>query len=197
MTTKEYSMVDTKDTKDIKDSKKQDKKGVDDAAQGVFCKDTETAIVADNNNAKALDIINRNAYWSAGVGLLPVPALDIVGVTAVQLKMVNELTKLYAVPFSSNAAKTVIVSLLGGIASTTIAYGSIKSVLKSVPVVGPLAGLAFGPTVSGAVTWAVGRVFAYHFASGGNLFNLDPAKAEAYFQEQFEQRVNTQEKKAA
>jgi hypothetical protein len=37
------------------------------------------------------------------------------------------------------------------------------------------------------VTWAVGRVFAWHFASGGTIENFDAAAKREQFKREFEE----------
>ena len=58
-------------------------------------------------------IVRRNVYWALGVGIVPFPLVDFVGITAVELKMVKELADAYQVKFSENTAKSIITSLAG------------------------------------------------------------------------------------
>jgi hypothetical protein len=37
------------------------------------------------------------------------------------------------------------------------------------------------PGFAAGLTWAVGRVFIQHFASGGTFLNLDPHQVREYF----------------
>ena len=43
------------------------------------------------------------------------------------------------------------------------------------------------PIYSGAATWAIGKVFIQHFASGGTFLDFDPQKVKDYFRNLFEQ----------
>ena len=43
------------------------------------------------------------------------------------------------------------------------------------------------PAASGALTYAVGRVFIQHFESGGTFLDFDPAEVSKYFAEKYEQ----------
>src|SRR5215510_4090745 len=49
--------------------------------------------------SRARRIVKTHMWVSMGVGLIPVPTVDLAGITAVQLRMLHELTKLYDVPF--------------------------------------------------------------------------------------------------
>src|SRR5688500_16483240 len=83
----------------------------------------------------ALAIVRRNSLWAMGVGLVPLPLVAVLGISAVQLKMVRELTLRYGIPFSHHKAKNIVGALLGGIGSVTAA-GLAFSLLKFIPVVG-------------------------------------------------------------
>ena len=43
------------------------------------------------------------------------------------------------------------------------------------------------PVFSGAATWAIGKVFIQHFASGGTFLDFDPKKVKDYFMDLFKQ----------
>ncbi len=131
-------------------------------------------------------IVRKHVAYAAGSGLIPIPLFDIAAVTAVQIKMVRDLSRLYGIPFSENRLKTIITALIGGIGSEQIGRRVLGSFLKSIPVIGQVAGAASVPLMAGATTYAVGQVFRKHFASGGNLINFDPAKAKDYFNQQYQ-----------
>ncbi|CAM2010261.1 YcjF family protein [Acanthopleuribacter pedis] len=130
-------------------------------------------------------IIRKHVAYAAGSGLIPIPLFDIAAVTAVQVKMVRDLTNLYGIPFSENRFKTLVTALIGGIGSEQIGRRLLGSVLKAIPVIGPIAGGAAVPIMSGATTYAVGQVFRKHFNGGGTVLNFDPSKAKDYFKEQY------------
>ena len=49
---------------------------------------------------RAQSIVHLNVLWALGVGLVPMPIVDFVGVAGVQLKMLRELAKLDGLGFS-------------------------------------------------------------------------------------------------
>ena len=131
-------------------------------------------------------IVKEHMYWAMGLGLLPLPVVDVLTVGAVQLKMLSRLAALYEVPFSKKLGKSVLAALLGAYVPATLAFGAVGSAFKSLPGIGPLAGGLTMPVLCGASTYAVGRVFTQHFATGGTLFDFDPEKIREFFAEQFE-----------
>ncbi|MDQ2105880.1 YcjF family protein [Azospirillum isscasi] len=134
-------------------------------------------------NAQA--ITRTAAKWAAGAGLIPVPLLDVAGVAGVQLKLVNDLSKLYGVPFAKDRAKALVATLLGGAVPSALTSG-VFSLVKAVPIVGPLTGIALMPALSAAATLALGKVFIQHFETGGTLLDFDPEKTRAYFLDELE-----------
>ena len=142
--------------------------------------------------ARAARIIRTNVLWSMGAGVIPVAFVDTAAIMAVQVKLLKELADVYGVPFRANAGKTAVAALLGGLTAGGAAHGLLMSglfhgLVRSVPVVGQLVGWATLPTFAAAVTYAVGRVFDQHFASGGTFLTFDPKKVEAFFREKFEE----------
>ncbi len=59
------------------------------------------------------------------------------------------------------------------------------SALKTVPVIGQIAGTILLPALALASTVAVGRVFLQHFEAGGTLLDFDPEKMKSYFEAEF------------
>ena len=133
-----------------------------------------------------MQVVKKYTWWAAGAGLIPFPAVDMAAVTGVQVKMLKDLADIYKVDFPREKGKVAIGALVGGVAPTQLARGFLGSVIKGVPVLGPAVGGATVPIFAGASTYAVGRVFIQHFASGGTFLDFDPAKVRKYYSEQFE-----------
>lgn len=142
------------------------------------------------NSTKALNTVKRYVWWSAGAGLVPVPGVDLVAVSGVQLKMLAEVSKIYGVPFQENRGKAAVGSLLGFVFPHLLSYGGIGCLLKALPLVGALAGAPAMALFSGASAWALGNVFIQHFESGGTFLDFDPEKVREYFKKKFEEGKN-------
>lgn len=121
---------------------------------------------------------------SMGVGLIPIPIADIVGVLAINLDLVNKLSAEYGVPFHQDRGKAILTSLLGGLFPVAVG-GVVISLLKFVPLVGQTTGAVALPVLSGAATYAVHKVFVQHYEAGGTILDFDPKKMKKSFSEQF------------
>ncbi|NDD29529.1 MAG: DUF697 domain-containing protein [Proteobacteria bacterium] len=159
---------------------------------------TETAAEASSCSAsaceteetreeRALCAIKKYMYGNAAASLVPVPILDLVAATGIQLAMVRAVANIYDVPFKQEAAREVITTLITGIGTRSLGLGVALSFVKLVPGVGTALGMVSLPVITGGLTYAVGKVFIMHFEAGGNLLNLDAKKMRAYFKQQFEE----------
>ncbi len=101
--------------------------------------------------------------------------------------MVHKLAKKYAIPFSRDKAKNIIASLIGSFTPTATAPTLAMSLSKMIPFFGSVVGAVTMPALSGAVTYAIGRVFVQHFASGGTFLTFNPEKVKDYYMEMFEE----------
>jgi uncharacterized protein (DUF697 family) len=122
-------------------------------------------------------IVTTYMWWSAGSGIIPIPVLDTLALTTIQVLMLRDLCKLYEIPFSQQWGKELIGILLGGL---TPGY------LKAIPGIGTVLGIIISPIFNVASTYAVGKVFTQHFESGGTMLTFDPAKMKKYFREYYE-----------
>ncbi|HQS07515.1 MAG TPA: YcjF family protein [Xanthobacteraceae bacterium] len=139
-----------------------------------------------SNQDKAEKIVRSHALWAAGMGLIPLPVVDVAGVAGIQYTMIGELAKVYDLPFSRERIRAVAASVLGGGIPAVMTTGGLGSIAKSVPFIGTLLGAAVMPALSAAATIALGRVFTQHFEAGGTLLDFEPEKMRAYFVQEFE-----------
>lgn len=130
---------------------------------------------------QAEKIIRSHVLWSMGGGLIPIPLVDFAAVTAIQMEMLQQLSRLYGRDYSRQLAKTFVSALTG----TTIARLG-ASFLKAIPGIGSALGGVSMSVMSGASTYAIGQVVAAHFASDGTLFDLDPARAREAYESAYE-----------
>jgi uncharacterized protein (DUF697 family) len=122
---------------------------------------------------RANDVIKRNAAWSAGVGLLPLPLLDLALLSGVQLKMIRELCRVYGLPFEQALARPIVMSLLGSLGAGVLAPILTATTLKLLPGVAILFSGASLSATSAGITYAVGHIFLDHFKEGGTLENFN------------------------
>ena len=114
--------------------------------------------------------------------LIPIPVADVFAVSALQLDMIRQLSRVYDIDFAESQGKAIITSLT----SSTLARAGARSLIKLVPGIGTLIG---GVTVSifnGASTYALGEVFKRHFDSGGTILDFDTERLRKLYKEKFE-----------
>ena len=87
--------------------------------------------------------------------------------------MVRRISQIYDVGFSENRGKALIASLAGSLIPATSGIGA-ASMLKAVPIIGTIAGGFVMPVLSAGATYAIGKAFIQHFASGGTLLDFNP-----------------------
>ncbi|HVI14093.1 MAG TPA: YcjF family protein [Pseudolabrys sp.] len=121
----------------------------------------------------ASKLVDRFALWSGVAGLVPIPVLDVAAVGGLQIQMVRRISQIYDVDFSENRGKALIASLAGSMIPATSGLGA-ASVLKAVPVIGTIAGGFVMPVLSAGATYAIGKAFIQHFATGGTLLDFNP-----------------------
>ncbi|MCG8634492.1 MAG: DUF697 domain-containing protein [Desulfobacterales bacterium] len=132
-------------------------------------------------------VIKHHVWASIGIGLVPVPAVDMVALTAIQLNLVRKIAKSYEVPFSRDRVKNIIASLLGSALPSSVGPTLAASITKSIPVIGWTAGAVTMPAIAGASTYAVAKVFVQHFGTGGTFLTFDPDRAKEYYAEMFKE----------
>lgn len=133
------------------------------------------------NNIRAEKVIRDSVAWAMGAGLVPIPVVDMVAVTAIQIDMLKQLASLYQVDFSETRLKSWIAALSSGVMSKVGA-----GMIKFVPFIGSVVGGISMSVLSGASTYAVGQVFVRHFESGGTLLDFDVNKFKEFYLHQFE-----------
>ncbi len=127
-------------------------------------------------------IIRNHVVWSMGAGLIPVLIADIFAVSALQLDMIRQLSRVYDIDFQETQGKAIVTALT----STTLARIGAGSVIKLIPGVGSLVGGATVSVFAGASTYALGEVFKKHFESGGTILDFDPDRLRKHYKEKFE-----------
>ena len=134
-------------------------------------------------DAEQVEAILRNhIYGAMGVGLVPIPIVDFVGFSAIQLDLIRALSKEYNVPFKATEAKEIICALIGGgagVAGSTL----LASLVKFIPLIGTTTGALSATIIGGAVTYATGRLIIRHYDKGGSLDNFNTDGATEAFDE--------------
>lgn len=139
--------------------------------------------IKQSKDRRARQVIRNCAWGSAGLGLLPVPIVDMMAIGGLQVWLVRELSRVHEVPFSRDRAKALVSALIG-VAAPVMLSGGVASLIKVVPVVGQALTIAVAPGLAAASTLALGRVFHEHFKTGGTLLDFDADKMATYYMEE-------------
>ncbi len=126
-------------------------------------------------------VIRQHVIWSVGAGLVPVPLVDFVAVTAIQVDLIRQLCTLHGVGYEESTGKTWVGALTGGAVARIGA-----SAIKAIPGIGSLIGGLSMSIASGASTWAVGQVVQKHLSSGGTMQNLNVDAARRQYEAEYE-----------
>jgi len=148
---------------------------------------TDVAVTHKVTPAKAETevVIDRYMLVAMSVGLVPVPVLDLVGVGAVQFKMIQKLAEMHGVEASDARVRQVLMSLLGG---AVPAFGALPlfAVAQMIPVIGWTVGAWAAAILGGASTYAVGHLMRRHFEGGGTMEDFKAENTKEAFKELIE-----------
>lgn len=89
---------------------------------------------------EAREIIRTSERKAFAWGFLPVPWVDAAAVTVVQLGMIRKLAKIYGVRYREREVRPLLAALGGSLLSAQLGTTVARSVVKSVPGLGPLLG---------------------------------------------------------
>src|SRR5262249_22586973 len=97
------------------------------------------------------------------------------GIMAIIVRMVNELSKHYGVPFQRERTRAVVLALMGGTTPVSLAVGAASTILLVIPGT-QLLGLGISSVTASAWTRDIGRALIAPFETGATL--PEPPAAE-------------------
>src|SRR5690242_14851848 len=118
--------------------------------------------LAARRRALARRIVDRHKNYAAMGGLVPLPAANIASVTAVNLRMVKQLSELYGVPFQRDRTRSLIIALIAGAVPTGAGLAASSTLMWIIPG-GLVWGLGAAALTAGALTRGIGLVFVDSF----------------------------------
>jgi uncharacterized protein (DUF697 family) len=118
--------------------------------------------LAARRRALARRIVDRHKNYAAMGGLVPLPAANIASVTAVNLRMVKQLSELYGVPFQRDRTRSLIIALIAGAVPTGAGLAASSTLMWILPG-GLVWGLGAAALTAGALTRGIGLVFVESF----------------------------------
>jgi uncharacterized protein (DUF697 family) len=126
------------------------------------------------------------ALAAAGVGAIPVPAVDLVGVTAIQAKLLHSLSELYGQSWGRREISELFGLLGLGVGASYATRLIGRSLVKLIPALGQTLGAIWGASASGAATYALGKAAAYYFARRRHGERVDPEAVRQVYKEALE-----------
>jgi uncharacterized protein (DUF697 family) len=120
---------------------------------------------------KAREVVDRYT-WACGAAaaLSPLPLLDLFASSALTVKMVVDLARVYRQDLDFDIAVNLLaqlgknlIAILGVNAAAPAAAAALASLLKTVPIAGTIAGGAMQGIVQALVTRWIGLVFIGYF----------------------------------
>ena len=122
----------------------------------------------------ANELITKYMWAAGGVAAVnPIPLLDLAGGSAIAVKMVLDLARVYRQTIDADTVVTLLgnlsknlIAMLGVTAATPAITAMLASLLKTVPGVGTIAGGLIQGLVQALITRWIGKVFAAYFRAG-------------------------------
>lgn len=135
----------------------------------------------EETDKKADVLIREKIIYSMGAGFIPLPGIDLIALTKVQLDMLKELCEMYEVEYTEHAGKALVSSLgfgfLGKIGS---------SAMKFVPLFGSIAGGISAAAFAGASTYALGQVFKKYLKDSGSIWEISKNEVKDFYKKAYE-----------
>jgi len=138
--------------------------------------------MAKKTTPKEEEIIRKHVLWAMGAGIVPIPIIDVMAVTTVQLDMLQQLSELYGLEFTENSGK----SLISAIAVSSLSRYA-ASFVKAIPGVGSIVGGLSMAALSDASTYALGKMAVNYFSQGQAVHDINPEEGKKVYEEAFEE----------
>jgi len=132
-------------------------------------------------NEKTDKIILDGVMESMGTSFIPVPILDVVALSSVQLRMIRKLAGQFGVSYSSLSVKRILSAIIGNTIKRSL-FLPVASFLKTIPGIGTSIGTLSMAVSGGAATYSIGKVFALHFEQGGDFGKFDTSQLKEQFE---------------
>lgn len=147
----------------------------------------DRAAVSDGQRLTADNVIKNYVIMAMGTGLIPSAAVDVIGITALEVKMIGDLARVYEFPVPSRlVCYKILISLIGSIGPVYLS-ARMHAVLKSVPLIGHAVYVGLLSVTGGAAMYAVGKTFQKHYESGGTFLSSENSVLKRFFKAKYEQ----------
>ena len=137
--------------------------------------DVKVTVIKKEKNIEKL--ISEHVGFSMVAGAIPIPVLDVLAVSAIQIDMLKQMAKIYEIDFDDEIGKSLVSSIVGSTIGTSIGRLG-ASAVKAIPGIGTILGIGSQVALAGVTTFAIGNVYNDHFSNHQPLkdFNLNNIK---------------------
>ena len=125
------------------------------------------------------EMILKATAKASALAAIPVPLIDMVGVTWIQIDLVNDLAKKFGVKETSQS-KLLLSSILTTITGKMLSEWIIKK-KKKTWLTNIVSESLVRATIAGFITTISGEVYAQHFKYGGSIENITLTHYLDYF----------------
>ena len=152
--------------------------------------DTQVQTLNDYIRSETMELnaencIKKHVIAAMGIGLIPSAILDVAGITAIEVRMIRNLAKIYEFPVPNKLVTIkALISLIGSIGPVYVST-KMHSALKGVPLLGYAVFAGILSITGGAAVYGVGKIFQKHFESGGTFLSSDNSLIRDYFKQQY------------
>lgn len=113
---------------------------------------------AEDRAAAVREVIEMGAGAAAVVSFQPIPLLDLVLVSPIQIGMVQAIGRVYGHKLDQKS----VLEILSTFGASILAQNLVMSSAKFIPFAGWIA----APAMAYALTWAIGEVSVHYFENG-------------------------------
>jgi len=139
--------------------------------------------IFERQRPAADQVIKDHVLLALGAGLIPVPLVDAVAITMIEVNMIGDLAGVYDFPIPHKLVRhKILLSLLGSF-GPLYAADHLYGALKVVPLIGFAASAAILSLTGGVSVYVVGRAFQKHYESGGTFLSGNNAYLRRFFRE--------------
>lgn len=132
---------------------------------------SNSAIDKKERHEAANAIVRKYALFGTATGLIPVFGVDVLALTAIQTKMVNDLAENYGYDLSDQLLQTTLtngITALGG----RVITGILTGVAKSFSPLKSLVGGALSAAFAGFLTAETGKIYQARMEEGQDPANI-------------------------
>ena len=134
--------------------------------------------VTKQASRKARQAVKEHAGYCAAAALVPGAFIGSLAVSAMQLKMLADLSKIYEVPFTQSKAKAALAAGSGGLLNLILTSNPATQITRNffmatMPWIAvPMRFLA-SPLIMAGYSYLLGQAFIRHYENGGDYINFD------------------------